>query len=129
MPPLNLPIKVFGRPVKPVAFGLGIYMVVYVVYNIIDKGVFGASEWGDVLAVIAGAALALLTVAWFANSQRLAEIGLLLCSTVFMIRAVFLFLTLGIWAEGLYYSLASAVIAGGSYFLERTDPQGNRGKR
>lgn len=131
MPPLNLPISIFGRPVKPVAFGLGVYMLAFMVYNIIDRGVFGPSRWGDVIAVIAGSALTLLMVSWIANSQRLAEIGLLLSSTVFFIRGVFLLLTLGWGSEGVYYSIASAIIAGGAYFLERTDPypQGSGGKR
>lgn len=122
MPPMNLPITIFGRPVKPVAFGLGVYMAVFMVYNLIDKGVFGNSEWGDVLAVIAGAALTLLTVAWVANSQRLAEWGLLLSCSVFLIRGIFLVLTLGIVSEAVYYQLANVLIAGGSYFLERADP-------
>lgn len=128
MPPLNLPISFFGRPVKPVAFGLGLYMFAFMAYNILDRGVFGPSRWGDVIAVIAGAALTLLVVAWIANSQRLAEIGLLLSCTVFLIRGLFLVLTVGFGAEGFYYSIASAIIAGGSYFLERADPQGSGGK-
>ncbi len=122
MPPLNLSISILGRPVKPVAFGLGIYMVAFMAYNLLDRGVFGPSRWGDVLAVVAGAALTLLVVSWVANSQRLAEVGLLLSSTVFFIRGLFLLLTVGASSEGVYYSIASAIIAGGSYFLERADP-------
>lgn len=129
MPPLNLSIKVFGRPAKPVAFGLGVYMFAFVIYNIFDNGVFGASRWGDIFSIIAGSALALLCVSWILNSQRLAEVGLLLSCTVFLIRAVFIALTVGLGAEGLYYSIASAIIAGGSYFLERTDPQTDGGTR
>ncbi len=122
MPPMNLTITILGRPVKPVAFGLGVYMAVFMFYNLVDKGVFGNSKWGDVLAVIAGAALALLVTAWVANSQRLAEVGLLLACSVFLIRGTFLILTIGFGSEAVYYQIANIIIAGGSYFLERADP-------
>lgn len=129
MPPLNLPISIFGRPAKPVAFGFAIFMITFTVSNLLDRGVFKASLWGDVVAVVAGAAFTLLVLAWFINSQRLAEYGLLLSCTVFITRGMFLALTLGFDRQDVYFSLANAIIAGGSYFLERTDPKGVGVKR
>lgn len=129
MPPLNLSIKIFGRPVKPVALGYAIFMLTFTVYNLLDMGVFGHSIWSDLIAVIAGSAFTLLTLAWLINSQMLAEYGLMLSCTVFIIRGTFLGLTLGFGRQDVYFSLANAIIAGGSYFLERHDPNGIGGKR
>jgi hypothetical protein len=128
MPPLNLPISFFGRPIKPVSLGFSIFMVTFVVYNVRNTGVFGDSRWGDVIAVVAGAALVLLTLAWARNSQRLAEYGLLLSGTVFTIRGTFLLLTFGFDRQDVYFSLGVAIIAFGSYFLERADPYRIGGK-
>jgi hypothetical protein len=129
MPPLNLPISVFGRPVKPVSLGFAVFMITFTVYNIRNTGVFGASRWGDVIAVVAGASFVLLMVAWVRNSQRLAEYGLLLSGTVFTIRGMFLLLTFGFDRQDVYFSLGTAIIAFGSYFLERVDPYRIGGKR
>lgn len=129
MPPLNLPISIFGRPIKPVSLGFAIFMLTFTVYNLLDMGVFGPSLWGDVVAVVAGAAFVLLMLAWFINSQRLAEYGLLLSCTVFIIRGTFLGLVFGLERQDVYFSVATAIIAGGSYFLERTDPKGVGVKR
>jgi len=128
MPPLNLPISIFGRPVKPVSLGFAIFMVTFVVYNVRNVGLFGDSRWGDVIAVVAGAAFLLLMTAWFRNSQRLAEYGLLLSCTVFTIRGTFLLLVFGWDRQDVYFSLGTAIIAGGSYFLERVDPYRIGGK-
>lgn len=122
MPPLNLPLRFLGRPVKPVSLGYAIFMIVFTIYNLLDLGVFKASLWGDVVAVIAMSSFTLLTLAWIINSQRLAEYGLLLSCTVFIIRGTFLGLTLGFGRQDVYFSVANAIIAGGSYWLERYDP-------
>lgn len=128
MPPLNLPISVFGRPVKPVSIGLALIMITFMVANALDLGAFGPSAWGDILGVVAGGAFLLLMLAFIRNSQRLAELGLLFSATVFIVRGTFLLLTFGWSEEDLYFSFALAIIAAGSYFLERTDPKGSGGK-
>ena len=129
MPPLNLPISIFGCPIKPVSLGFAVFMLTFTVFNLLDMGVFKATLWGDVVAVISGAAFVLLMVAWLINSQRLAEYGLLLSCTVFIIRGTFLMLVFDWTRQDVYFSLATAIIAGGSYFLERNDPKGVGVKR
>lgn len=129
MPPLNLPFRVFGRPLKPVSLGFAIFMAVLTAYNIADRGVLGSSMWGDVLAVIAGSSFLLLAVAWWTNSQIMSEYGLLLACMVFVTRGVFLLLTFGWTRQDVYFSLAAAIITGGSYFLERYDPNDIRSRR
>ena len=128
MPPLNLSIKFLGRPVKPVSLGVAIFMLVFTVFNITDLGVFGTNRYGDIVAIVAAASLTLLVLAWIINSQRLTEYGLLLASTVFVIRGTFLGLTLSWSRQDVYFSLAMFIISAGSYFLERVDSRVNGGK-
>lgn len=125
MPPLNLPISIFGRPIKPVSIGFAIFMLTFSVINVLDVGVFENSVLGDVVAVLAGGAFAMLVLAGVVNSQRIAEYGLLLSCTVLVIRGTFIALTLGVTHREVFFSIATAIIAGGSYFLERTDPRGS----
>ena len=129
MPPLNLPIKFLGRPVKPVALGIVIYMAVFVVANLADVGVFGPSRYGDVISVVAASALGLLVSAWVINSQRLTEYGLLISGTVFFIRGTFLWLTRSWERQDVYFMIAMTIIAAGSFWLERVDSNINGGKR
>ena len=128
MPPLNLSIKFLGRPVKPVSLGVAIFMLVFTVFNITDLGVFGTNRYGDIVAIVAASSLTLLVLAWIINSQRLTEYGLLLASTVFVIRGTFLGLTLSWSRQDVYFSLAMFIISAGSYFLERVDSRVNGGK-
>jgi hypothetical protein len=129
MPPLNLSIKLLGRPVKPVSLGISIFMAVLTIFNLADTGVFGASLYGDIIAVISASSFTLLVLAWIINSQLLTEYGLLLASTVFVVRGTFLGLTLSWGRQDVYFSLAMFIISAGSYFLERTDSKVNGGKR
>ncbi len=122
MPPMNLNLTIFGRPIKPVAFGLGLCMATFMYFNLVGMGVMSAAGWDDVVAIVSGAALSFLVIAWVANSQQIAEYGLLLSCTVFIIRATYLVLAHGFERADLYVSLGLAIIAGGSYFLERADP-------
>ena len=59
------------------------------------------------------------------DKQKVAEIGLLLVVAVYMTRAVFIWLSAG-WDQAVFFSLATVVIAGGSYMLEAAEPEGMR---
>lgn len=123
MPPLNLPLTFLGRPVKPVALGLLILGFFTGLANIIGGG-DGISTLGwryfiGVQGVLAGVALC---VGWLRDSQRWAEYGLLIVFWMFFTRSVFVLLDTG-WREAdVYQALGVAVVAGGSFFLERIDP-------
>jgi hypothetical protein len=125
---MNLNIALLGRPIKPVAFGLSIIMITFVFANYFDTGVLGASEWGDVVGLMSLAAAVTLNWGWFKNSQRAAEYGLLLSTLVLTIRAIFILLTLGPSIQNFWLSSGVAIVAGGSFLLERLDPR-DRGSR
>lgn len=127
MPPMNLHVAFLGRPIKPVAFGLSIVMITFFFANIFDTGVLGASRWGDVVAALSFAAWVTMNWGWFRNSQRAAEIGLLIATLVLATRAFFILLTIGMSLQNFWLSLGVAIVAGGSYLLERLDPR-DRGR-
>lgn len=125
MPPMNLNWKVFGRPVKPVAFSLMLTMLIVAWAAIVNVGVLGASVWADALLVLTTGVAALIMVAWVKNSQRLTEWALLAAFFVWGIRfwLVVLVADNPISEEGLYLSVCWMIVAGGSYLLEKTDPR------
>lgn len=122
MPPLNLSVTFLGRPVKPVSFGIAMLSVALFISNVVtNTGLQGYSVYGDVLGGVALLSFFFLCLGWIRSSQYLAEIGLLFAACCYTIRGVYVALTLGISAQALWYSIAIALIAGGSFFLERSD--------
>jgi hypothetical protein len=113
-------ITLFGRAVKPVAFGLTLTMLIIAQANIrmADRGV--VYPLSVVLAVLAILSAVMLTVGWFGRQQRLAEYGLLMVVAVYLTRAVFVFMESGP-DQAVWFSLTTVIIAGGSYFLEASD--------
>lgn len=123
MPPLNLPVSILGRPLKPLAFGMAIAMVVLCLAGLFDTGALDGSLWGDVVALIAAASCTSFMAGWWARNQPMAEAGLLLACWVFTTRAAALLFIGGAGSIAAWLSIASAIIAGGAYVLERTDPR------
>lgn len=129
MTPLNLRWTILGRPVKPVALALMLTMLILAVANITDIGILGSNPGGDVLAGLSLATAALLATGWVRRSQLIAELGLAAAFFVWGIRFF-----LGVFVaphplitEGIYLSLCWAMVAGGSYLLERIDNTSSRG--
>lgn len=119
---MELNIRFFNRPFKPVALGFFILMSTLVLFNISDAGILGASALGDGVAILAAISATALFAGWAFRSQTMARVGLLLAFTTYIIRASFLFFTFGaIGSEGLWLGLGAALIAGGSYLLEELD--------
>lgn len=112
-------IRVWGRPLKPVALGLTLTMVIVAQANLraADRGTTPPLSY--VVAAVAGAAVIALIWGWVGRSQRLAEIGLLLVVAAYATRAAFVYLSSGP-DQAVFFSLASVIIAGGSYLLEAT---------
>lgn len=121
MPPLNLTITFFGRPVKPVALGMLMLLAIVTVGNALglEGMVHPVRPLNIGLAVMAAAGTLLFIVAWVLNSQRLVEYGLLVAFAIHVIRGSFLAFTDGLDHVSAWQSLAVAAIAAGSYFLER----------
>jgi hypothetical protein len=123
MPPLNLPWKAFGRPVKPVAFALMVTMIsTFAVAYAGDAVAIGNTFYSQLVGFFAAVVASTLIVGWVWRSQRLAEFGMLGCFAVWMFR-------LGVYLTDVHpvgdrYVLAAmyALISGGAYLLEKADP-------
>lgn len=118
-------VAVAGRPLKPVALGLTLAMVVIAQSNArtSDRGV--QLPLSLILALAAAIAAGTLLAGWIGRWQKVAEIGLLLAFGTYMTRAAFIFLESG-WDQAVFFSVSTAIIAGGSYLLEHED-QGRGG--
>lgn len=116
----DLPFRVFGRPLKPVALGLTLTMIIIAQSNLrgVDRGTdYPLSTILGVLAVVSAITLA---VGWFWDRQTIAEVGLLLTVGVYTTRAAFIQFSTP-WDQAIWFSLATVVIAGGAYMLEASD--------
>lgn len=113
--------RVWGRPVHPVALGIGILMATLTVYNAANVGVLGAHVLGDVVMVGSSAALVCLVAGWVTQHQILVAVGLLAAAAAYLLRTLFIALTVGPTAEGVWLSTGAVVIAGGSFLLEVWD--------
>lgn len=123
MPPLNLPLVIFGRPVKPVA---GWFMVAsaYLAWiNATANGLLGDTAAAWVFAGAWACTAAILAWGWIGRSQRAAEAGLVAVFACFLFRFVAVGLERG-WDpgnEGHWLSVAWAGLAASSYLLEHLD--------
>ena len=125
VPPLNLSLEVFGRPIKPLAMGLAVAMITLTLAGLLDRGALDGSLWGDFVALVAFSAFMAFMGGWWARSQRMAEVALLLACGVFTTRAAaLLMLHFEVLDIAAWLSVASAITAGGAYVLERVDLRG-----
>lgn len=120
---MDLSWRFFNRPFKPVALGISIIMIVLCISGIANTGLLTTTIWGDIVSVLSGATALLLFVGWYTRSQRLAEIGLLSSTFVFVVVFSFLLLTVSTTQTSIWISLGYTVVAGGSYLLEKEDPR------
>jgi len=114
-------VRFFGRPFKPVAFGLCLAMIVLVVVNLENSGRLGSSWTGDAVAILAGSSFIAMMAGWWTRSQLLAEVGLLLAGVTYVLRGTFLALTI-FPDQSMWFSFSTAMIAWGAFLLERLDP-------
>ena len=119
----DLPWTVSGRTVKPLAFAQMLALLVIAWAYLLD-----AAEpqmevpLGDVTGVAALVAAGMLMFGWAANSQRWAEIGLLIGAGVWVARAsVVALVGYGTDPVAFWLSLCWAVSAGGAFMLESMD--------
>ena len=117
MPILELPVSLLGRRLRPVALGLTMWCAA-VLWSVYADGI--AVSEAVVVAVVA-TALILFCAGWVMRSSKLEQAGLLGVVFAATANAVQVVLTLGVQPR-ILVSAAIAVIAAGSYFLERLDP-------
>lgn len=115
-------VRLLGRPIKPVALGLTLNMLIVAQANFRDMDRGTTPPMSTMLGVMAVVAVTALILGWVLRMQRLAEVGLLVTVFVYATRAVFIQLT-NTWDEAVFFSLAAVIIAGGSYYLEVADRQ------
>lgn len=118
-------VRFFGRPFKPVPLGLAVIMATLLVYNTLNIGIFTDRIGGDVVAVASGLAFALLVVSWWLRSQRMLEAGLFLTALTYIGRTSYLMFVKP-EAEGVALGVGIAIIAAGSWLLERDESRRQR---
>jgi hypothetical protein len=117
--PAEIPrVRLWGRPVKPMA--IGILMALSAVSINGWVGIAKPAGYDRVLAVVAGITLALMLCSWCSRSQKIFEWSLLFTAGIFTARAAGVALEVGHPAAGLL-PMSVAVLAGGSYILEKAD--------
>lgn len=133
MPPMNLQWSIFGRPIKPVSLVLMNTMLILGYIAIADNGILGDSEWADVVGMIAFGVAFLFILGFYKFSQTLAEWALLGAFFVWSVRLWAIIITQGwdvLTRESGFLALMWALLAGGSWLLERSDTlQHMEGKR
>lgn len=115
---------VLGRPLRPVALGLALLCAILAVANATATDAIGPSVWRHVVAVVAALDAVLFLAAWWTGRVAWMRVALLAAVGVHVARAAFFVLVLGVSSLGvpdLWQGLAVAVIAGGSYLLEKGD--------
>lgn len=117
MPILELPISVAGRRLRPVALGLTVWCVAVLWADHADG--IDRSEWPVLAAVIV--ATVAFCGGWLRRSTVWEQTGLALVVFAAMSNALQVWFALGAQPRVLV-SLAVAIIAAGSFFLERMDP-------
>ena len=121
-------IALWGRPLKPVALCLTITMIIVTQANLrgVDRGTQPPLSY--VVAAIAALAVIALVIGWIGRDPRAMRIGLLLVVAAYSTRAVFIALVSGP-DQAVWFSLATVVLAAGSYALEvANDPRGSCGR-
>lgn len=133
MPPLILPrITLLGRPVRPVSFGFMLAMFVITWAGWANVGSLDGSYLADILSVASAFVGVWLAAAWWFKKQWMAETGLLMVFAAMIFRATFTYLLLadtpgqGPVPETSLLSVCAAIIAGGAWLLERSDPYADR---
>ena len=121
MPPLQLPIRLFGRTVRPVALGFAFLMLAMFIQNVFGVGPMGESPWAHFAGGAALVGFCLLSYGWWSNQQSGIEYGLWVSSGVLFARAAVTLMLDGPKEFTAYMAFGVGVIAAGSYILERLD--------
>jgi hypothetical protein len=121
----DLHIRLWDRPVKPLAVGVIIALIAVVLNGgsnaICGKALIGPTEDDIAIGVIASIALFLIIFSWLYNRQFLFELGLLFCAGTFVARTVLMLLLVGAYPLDFLLPLSVAVLSGGAFILERID--------
>lgn len=125
----ELPWLLWGRHVRPLAFGLSMSCAVLVALILTGSTVWGGFDaWSVGVAILAGAGAAALWAGFWVPSGVLMQHGLMMAAVAFAVRGTYIGTTGG-WGTGptltACLSWTFTVMAGGAWLLERTT--GGRG--
>jgi hypothetical protein len=106
-----------GRRVHVVAFGVTLYCLTLIVFNLTDRGRLGEAWSGDLVGIGAAASASLLTAGWWGRRTNLMMVGLIVATTTLLARSLFL-LFIGYNVIGVWLGLSVAFITAGTYVRE-----------
>ena len=117
--------QVFLHPFRPLVLGLFFTMLIVAQSNLrnMDRGTTPPISY--FVAGIALAASLALIVGWLRQDVRTIEMGYLLVAAAYMTRATFIMIS-NPWDQSVFFSLASAFIAGGAFIAESASHHGGR---
>ena len=111
-----LPWALFGRRVKPLSVA-AIVANLSMVFDVRDVA------FSVVVSLFAVVGVAAFCVAWWVNSSRLIQVGMLLTVGLFGFRAAYSGISFG-WADQeVWLSVSWMIAAGGAFLLERRAPR------
>lgn len=117
----SLPWRIFGRIVKPYAFAVA-FATAVVSWAVIAGVAVGAllDDWpGHIVGVVGWAAVVMLWAAWWSQSDRWMQRGLL--ATVFVWASVWAILLVDGAYVSAWLSFAWAIASAGAWILEALD--------
>jgi hypothetical protein len=114
-------IQIWGRPLKPVALGLTWYMICLFIFNLFANGLLDDTLVSHIVLVMSGVSVFSLIGGWVFKSQHLAEAGLFVSGLTAVLRSAFLLAYGGGDVVGVWLGIGVAIVALGSFLLERAD--------
>jgi hypothetical protein len=119
-----LRIRVFGRPIQPVAFGVSLYTAI-LAFAILTDSALGQlldGPIGEAVGVVCAAATAALWFGWWARRRDWLQRGLAWATAGIVATTITVVIDVGWSSVSAWLSTPVAVIAFGSWLLERADP-------
>lgn len=123
-----LRVTAFGRPIHPVGFGVSLYTAI-LAFAILTDSAIGQLLDGPVgacVGVVCAAATVALWAGWWARRRDWLTTGLSWATAGIVATATTVIIDVGWGSVSAWLSAPVAIIACGSWLLERADPAGRR---
>lgn len=126
--PRMLQLRVLGRPIHPVGLGVSLYTAI-LAYAILSRQALGQlldGPIGTAVGLVCASATIALWAGWWARRRDWLTTGLSWATAGIVAVATTVVIDVGWGSVSAWLSGPVAVIAFGSWLLERADPQGRR---
>lgn len=119
---------IWGRRIHPVAFGISLYTGILAFAILTDSAIVQLLDGpiGEAIGLVCAAATAWLWAGWWARRRDWLQRGLSWATAGITAVATTIIIDAGWASVSAWLSAPVAVIAFGSWLLERADPQGRR---